>query len=176
MDIFVVGVIFVVLAITFILYAYLWAGPNGFRGKIDNVISNQTMLNSSTQTHATNLINNFGNGYFLNSSGPILIFFYFMLIGAAFISASKERADPQTLPLALPVLIIAILVSMPISDFAHAFITSSIFTSVAVWFKGVLYITDYLPVFTGLGTLGYIVFVVTSRGGGSSGGVRVVQG
>lgn len=167
------GIIFTVVAIVFILFAVFWLN---FRPKLLASATNTLFPLNTTQI---NQIRQTGNGFFLYSGDTILIFFYFMLILATFISASHEGADAQALPLGLPLLILAILVSMPISDFAHAFITSPSLASAATWYKGTLYIEDNLPTFTALGTLAYLVFVITRRGGvgfGGYGGMKVNSG
>lgn len=166
LDVFVIGIVLVVLMMVYIMYSLLWVNTNAY--------INKTNL-PNLSPYQFNVIKSLGNGYFLNTPDTILVFFYFILIIAAFISAHFEAANALTLPLGLPILIVAVLVAMPISDFAHSFLVNPALNAVNIYYKGTLYILDNLPVFTALGTLGYIIFVMTHKSGPTFGN-RVVTG
>lgn len=166
-DAFVVGVSFLALALVTVLFALLWINSRPYYANA---------LGSTSAGY--NAVARLGNNYFLNTGDTVLIFFYFMMILASFINAMQIGADPATLPIGIPMMIVGILVSMPISDMAVKFMTYSVMLPASHYYLGTLYILENLPILTALATLGYIVFVVTRRNEGyvvNTGGGNVVN-
>ena len=169
-DIFTIGIAFIALTIVMVIFTYIWWGATPYFQNIPNL--------NATQTAS---ITSFGNNYFYYSPDAILIIFYFMMVIAAFMAASYEAADANTFAVGLLFLIIAIIVSMPLSDFAHAFLSNPSIRVATQWYTNTMYILNYLPDFTGILTLAYLIFVVTRSqgfmGGARAAGIRdIIQG
>jgi hypothetical protein len=121
---------------------------------------------------------NLGNNYFLQAGDTIIIFFTFMLILAAFISARQEGSDSSSFPIGLLFLVVALIISFPISDFSHALLNAAQILSASAYYKGTLYLTDNMPIIVAVGTAFYLVLVITNKkkpsfpsvsGGGNAG-------
>ena len=154
-DAFIIGIMAFVMAVVFILFIVIW-------GKVSTQL--HTQISSLNQTEQNQVLG-LGNSFFNNSLSIILIFIYFMLILASFIAAAYEGASgTATLVLGIVFLIVAIIVSMGISDVAHQYLTqAALLPSTQQHFKAVLYLMDNLPLVTGIFTVAYLVFVITRK-------------
>lgn len=143
---FIVGIALLFTLVFFIVMANIW------------VQAKPLILNSTTASGAK-VIAALGDTFYLTGTDSLLVFFYFISVVGVFVSAYYESADPNTLPIGILFLIPLILITFPLSDFAYHFIASQP-AAVADHFSGTLYILAWLPVFTTVITLGYLIFVV----------------
>ncbi len=142
---------------------------------VSNIGNSVTPHVTATLTNATQIdtINNISNGFFNNTYDVVIIFFYFMLILACFISAGYEGANPAaTLLLGLFFVILAEIVSFGISDAAHSYINNPQNLNVKQHMQLSTYLMENLPIFNALMIIAYIVFVISKKevpfsGGGS---------
>ena len=156
-------IVFTCAVIIFIFLALIWTQ---FRPAIDNADTNMSIPLNAT-TIAT--INGIGNSYFLNGGQATLLFFFFAMVVAMFISAYAESSGFLALPISLFFLIMTIITSMILSDIAHAILTSNGLASlVAQHFATILYLEDNLPLLAAALTIGYVVFVLVRRGQSNS--------
>lgn len=165
LDVGLMVIALVIISIVFVLFAAMWLQ---FRTGIDNQATNSTLpLNSTTLTQ----INGLGNGFFLTNGQDIILLFWFALIVALFISASVENATFLTIPIGVILMVPIMLISFIGSDLAHAFLTSPSLTAITgTYYSGILYLTDNLPVVSGVLCIVYLVLVVLTKGRGASGG------
>lgn len=154
-DSFIIGILAFVMVVIFILFVVIW-------GKLSTTLKPQiATLNATEQNQVLGL----GNGFFNDSLDIILIFIYFILILASFMAAAYEGASgTATLILGIVFLIVAVIVSMGISDIAHQYLTqAALLPSTKQHFSMALYLMDNLPLLTGIFTVGYLVFVITRK-------------
>jgi hypothetical protein len=153
LDAFNAGIVFIAVAFVFVVMAVLW-----HQGSPQLV----AQLNQTNPNEANTIIN-LGNGFYYHTADTLMVVFYFILILASFIAAYYEGADGMTLPIGIALMVLAIIVSFPISDFAHGLLASTTLYPVNLFFSGTLYIFDNLPIFTGIAMIGYLVFVTTKK-------------
>ena len=154
-DPMVIGVMVFVLAIVFMIFIVMWGR---LATNLQPMISN---LNATEQNQILGL----GNSYFFNSSQILLIFIYFVMILASIIAASYEGASTTyTLVLGIFFLIIALIVSMALSDAAHTFLMqNALVPYTKAHFQMGVYLLDNLPILTGIFIIMYMVIVITRK-------------
>lgn len=146
---FLVGIALLFTFVFFIIMANIW-------------VQAKPLIVNSTTTQGGKVIAGIGDTFYLTGADSILVFFYFISVLGVFISGYYENADAITLPIGILFLIPLILITFPLSDFAYHLITSQSAT-VANHFGGTVYLLAWLPVFTTIITLGYLIFVVTKK-------------
>lgn len=167
---------YVALVITLSILALLWLN---FSPQILNTIPS----NSSTYTQIKTL----GNQFFLNETDAVLVTIYFIFVAAMFLSAIAIGGSPLALPIGFVLGIIAIIISLPLSDAAHAILYNPQFVPATQHYPGTLYILDHLPELTAIEILIYMLFasVLAERvrtalglqpGGTAGGGSRLYKG
>ena len=143
------------------------------------VVTQHVVAQQGLNATQISTLNHMSTNFFLNTPDIIMAIIYFVLIIAAFISASYEGANAAvTLVLGLFFIVISLGISFWLSDFAHAYITQAQFINTSAHLSITIYIMNYLPYFNGLLTIAYIIFVVMRReqivgyaGGGGGGQV-----
>lgn len=138
---------------------------------IGNNVTQQVIANNpgltSNQIAELNTLN---TSFFNNSPDIMILVLYFMLIIAAFVAAGYEGANPAvTLLLGMFFIVIAEVVSFALSDFAHGYITQVAYLNIAKHYGLSTYLMEYLPVFNGILTIAYMIFVISKREQISSG-------
>lgn len=124
-----------------------------------------------------------GNSFFLNAGDSIIILMYFMLILASFLSARSEGSDSASFVIGLAMLLVGIIVSFPLSDFGHFFLTNAQVTPAATYYKGSMYLIENMPIIVAVSTFVYLLLVATNKKspqfpsvGGGGGNAPIVSG
>ena len=169
---FLIGVmVFLVLFPTMLILTEMWS-------MMRPIVTNSTITGNNATVNAR--ITNLGNSFFYYSGDSIIVFMYFALVGALFLSALYEAARPETLPIGLLFMIPLIIVTLPLADLSHWFWSNPGFSNIAVYYQNTEYLSDWSPLITALVTISYLLFVVTKKqvfgGGSGGGGSNVVSG
>ena len=155
----------VILAIIMVLFAAMWIQ---YRTGIDNQITNSTTPLNAT---AIAQINGLGNSFFLSNGQDIVLIFWLALVVALFISAAFENATFFTIPIGVICMVGVIFTSFVASDLAHSVLAQpALSTIVGTYYSGILYLTDNLPIISGVLCVVYLLLVVMSKGRLSSAG------
>lgn len=136
-----------------VLFSAMWGE---LKPQIDNAIA-------ATSPQGVKVINNLGDSFFYYTQDTMLTLLYFGLVLAVFISALYENANPESFALGLLFIIPLIIVTFSLSDLAHAFYSVQGLAGVKGYFTSTEYIMDYLPVFTAIFSLGYLIFLATKK-------------
>ena len=166
--------VFIIFIFIFTLFLALPPIMNLGQIVATHTIANNPGLNATQ----ISIINHDSTNFFLNTPSIMLALLYFTLLIAAMISATYQGANPAvTLFLGIFFIAIAMVVSFPLSDIAHSFITQAIFVNDAAHLSIMIYIMNYAPYFNAVMIIVYMVLVIMRRevisnalSGGSGGG------
>lgn len=150
---------FVIGMVVFVLFIALPIVSN-----IGNNTTRQVIANSNLTAAQTKTITSISTEMFNNTNDVMIIFLYFMLILASFISAGYEGANPAaTLLLGLFFIILAEIVSFGIADVAHNYINNQNNLAIKPHMTLSTYLMENLPIFNGFATIAYIIYVISKR-------------
>lgn len=147
---------------------------------LGQVVALHTVQSNNFNASENQTIENTSTNFFLNTPSIILALLYFVLILASLITATYQGANAATtLFLGLFFLAIAMLVSFPLSDIAHNYISQAIFINDAQHLSIMVYIMNYAPFFNGVLIIIYMVLVIMRRTvsapGGGGGGLGLTE-